>query len=84
MANVIPDYTKAFWQVRSPSLKGLNVLVGKLRNCIEAGALATGCQVKIDEYVIHLWSPAHLPIWLEENELLMCWLQGMSSIPMSD
>ncbi|KAF7519048.1 hypothetical protein PCG10_010416 [Penicillium crustosum] len=49
VANVIPDYTKAFWQVRSPTLKGLNVLVSKLRNCIEAGALATGCQVKIDE-----------------------------------
>jgi metal-dependent amidase/aminoacylase/carboxypeptidase family protein len=48
---VIPDYTKAFWQVRSPTLKGLNALVGKLRNCIEAGALATGCQVKIEEYV---------------------------------
>ncbi|KAJ5965213.1 uncharacterized protein N7479_005089 [Penicillium vulpinum] len=49
VANVIPDYTKAFWQVRSPTLKGLNTLVGKVRNCIEAGALATGCQVKIDE-----------------------------------
>ncbi|KAJ5535524.1 hypothetical protein N7527_001778 [Penicillium freii] len=49
VANVIPDYTKAFWQVRSPTLKGLNVLVSKLRNCIEAGALATGCQVKVDE-----------------------------------
>ncbi|KAJ5488435.1 Peptidase M20D amidohydrolase predicted [Penicillium expansum] len=49
VANVIPDYTKAFWQVRSPTLKGLNTLVSKLRNCIEAGALATGCQVKIDE-----------------------------------
>ncbi|KAJ5497599.1 hypothetical protein N7463_009586 [Penicillium fimorum] len=37
VANVIPDYTKAFWQVRSPTLKGLNTLIGKVRNCIEAG-----------------------------------------------
>ncbi|OGE52119.1 hypothetical protein PENARI_c011G01976 [Penicillium arizonense] len=49
VANVIPAYTKAFWQVRSPTLKGLNTLIGKVRNCIEAGALATGCQVKIEE-----------------------------------
>ncbi|KAJ5657297.1 uncharacterized protein N7484_000946 [Penicillium longicatenatum] len=49
VANVIPAYTKAFWQVRSPTLKGLNTLVAKVRNCIEAGALATGCQVTISE-----------------------------------
>ncbi|GLI81074.1 hypothetical protein PoHVEF18_009443 [Penicillium ochrochloron] len=49
VANVIPSHTKAFWQVRSPSLKGLNNLVSKVRNCIEAGALATGCSVEIKE-----------------------------------
>lgn len=49
VANVIPAYTKAFWQVRSPSLKGLNSLVAKVRNCIQAGALATGCEVHIEE-----------------------------------
>lgn len=49
-ANIIPSYTKAYWQVRSPSLKGLNSLMVKARNCVEAGALATGCEVKIDEY----------------------------------
>ncbi|KAJ5690882.1 hypothetical protein N7462_005274 [Penicillium macrosclerotiorum] len=49
VANVIPAYTKAFWQVRSPSLKGLNILITKVRKCIEAGALATGCEVHIEE-----------------------------------
>ncbi|KAF7596896.1 hypothetical protein BBP40_011941 [Aspergillus hancockii] len=49
VANVIPSYTKAYWQVRSPTLKGLNRLMGKVRNCLEAGALATGCEVKIVE-----------------------------------
>jgi metal-dependent amidase/aminoacylase/carboxypeptidase family protein len=51
VANVIPESTKAFWQVRSPSLKGLNILMAKVRNCIEAGALATGCRADIQEYV---------------------------------
>ncbi|CAG8901304.1 unnamed protein product [Penicillium egyptiacum] len=61
VANVILDYTKAFWQVHSPTLKGLNTLVGKMRDCIEADALATGCQVKIEEYVSTYGLPAHLP-----------------------
>jgi metal-dependent amidase/aminoacylase/carboxypeptidase family protein len=61
VANVIPAYTKAFWQVRSPSLKGLNSLVSKVRNCIEAGALATGCSVQIKEYDnIPLFMPRRL------------------------
>ncbi|KAL2872412.1 M20 family metallopeptidase [Aspergillus lucknowensis] len=49
VANVIPAFTKAFWQVRSPTLKGLNKLMVRVRNCIEAGALATGCTVDIVE-----------------------------------
>ncbi|KAL2816045.1 hypothetical protein BDW59DRAFT_177451 [Aspergillus cavernicola] len=49
VANVIPAYTKAYWQVRSPTLKGLDKLMAKVRNCIAAGALATGCQVGIVE-----------------------------------
>lgn len=51
VANIIPSYTKAYWQVRSPSLKGLNKLMVKVRNCIEAAGLATGCEVKLYEYV---------------------------------
>lgn len=51
VANVIPSFTKAYWQVRSPTLKGLNKLTARVRNCIEAAALATGCQVKLNEYV---------------------------------
>lgn len=53
VANIIPEHTKAFWQVRSPTLKGLNELVAKVRKCIEAGALATQCTVRIEELVFH-------------------------------
>jgi metal-dependent amidase/aminoacylase/carboxypeptidase family protein len=51
VANVIPERTKAYWQVRSPTLKGLDRLMGRVRNCIEAGALSSGCRVDIVEYV---------------------------------
>ncbi|KAL3429236.1 hypothetical protein BDV09DRAFT_203154 [Aspergillus tetrazonus] len=49
VANVIPAHTKAYWQVRSPTLKGLNSLMSRARRCIEAGAAASGCDVKITE-----------------------------------
>lgn len=52
--NVIPAYAKACWQVRSPTLKGLNTLITKVRNCIEAGALATGCRVDISEEELYM------------------------------
>lgn len=77
VANVIPDYTEAFWQVRSPTLKGLNTLMGKVRNCIEAGALATGCQVKIVEYVLDFLTDRIVTI-------LMFLFEGTNSIPMFD
>ncbi|BCS28453.1 M20 family metallopeptidase [Aspergillus puulaauensis] len=49
VANVIPAFTKAYWQIRSPSLKGLNALMSRARRCIEAGASASGCEVNIVE-----------------------------------
>ena len=51
VANVIPSYTKAEWQVRSPTLNDLNQLSRKVCNCIEAGALAAGCEVNTVEYI---------------------------------
>ncbi|KAF9892242.1 hypothetical protein FE257_002019 [Aspergillus nanangensis] len=49
VANVIPASTEAYWQIRSPTLKGLNRLMAKVRGCIEAGGQATGCQAEILE-----------------------------------
>ncbi len=46
VANVIAAYTKAYWQVRAPRLGELRTLVAKVRQCIDAAALATGCEVK--------------------------------------
>jgi metal-dependent amidase/aminoacylase/carboxypeptidase family protein len=56
VANVIPSHTKAYWQVRSPTLKGLNSLVTRVRNCIDAAALATGCGVEMVEYATPIMS----------------------------
>lgn len=51
-ANVVPGRTRAYWQVRSPSLRGLEGLMRRVRGCVEAGAGATGCEVEIVEYVL--------------------------------
>lgn len=49
--NIIPAYVKCAYQVRSPRLSGLKVLVEKVTNCIKAAGLATGCEVKIQRQV---------------------------------
>jgi metal-dependent amidase/aminoacylase/carboxypeptidase family protein len=51
-ANVIPAYTKSYWQIRSPSLQGLNKLIAKVRQCMEGAATTTGCTIKIKEFVL--------------------------------
>lgn len=49
-ANVVPDYTKSQFYVRSTS-KSYNLeLLEKVKNCAKGAALATGCELKITKY----------------------------------
>jgi amidohydrolase len=43
-ANVIPDYTSAQFSVRGNDFKYRDELLDRLRQCVEAAALATGCR----------------------------------------
>lgn len=47
--NIVPDYTKSSWYVRSQTLGRLEVLTEKVRDCFEAAALATGCKLELSE-----------------------------------
>ncbi|KAJ3202781.1 hypothetical protein HK099_001747, partial [Clydaea vesicula] len=47
--NIIPDYTKAVYYVRSQKQSEVKSLMPKINNCFEAGALATGCKLKITQ-----------------------------------
>jgi amidohydrolase len=47
-ANIIPRETKADFMVRAGSAARLEELLIKVRNCFEAGALATGCTLEIE------------------------------------
>lgn len=47
--NVIPDYTRMNWNVRSPTKQRADKLLARVKQCIEAGAGATGCSI---EYLV--------------------------------
>lgn len=46
--NVIPEQTSASIEMRSPSVGNLRAIQDRVRACVEAGALATGCSVSIE------------------------------------
>ncbi|KAI8934355.1 hypothetical protein NX059_009090 [Plenodomus lindquistii] len=52
--NVITDYTRMNWNVRSPTIERADKLLVRVKECIDAGAKATGCKV---EYIV---SPTYL------------------------
>jgi metal-dependent amidase/aminoacylase/carboxypeptidase family protein len=47
--NSIPALTKVHYTVRSPTIKGARKLGDRIRKCMEGGALAAGCELKIEE-----------------------------------
>jgi metal-dependent amidase/aminoacylase/carboxypeptidase family protein len=46
--NIIPDLTEGRWYVRASTLTELDVIEPKVKQCFNAGAVATGCSVEID------------------------------------
>lgn len=49
VCNVIPEYTIVKFSLRSPTMDGLLRLEERVSKCFEAGALATGCQIKVEK-----------------------------------
>jgi amidohydrolase len=47
--NVIPDRTEGHWYVRGTTLDQMREVEARATRCFEAGALATGCEVTIQE-----------------------------------
>jgi amidohydrolase len=46
--NVIADLSEGRWYVRGATLKDLDAIESRVRACFEAGALATGCMLRIE------------------------------------
>ncbi|EEP82847.1 conserved hypothetical protein [Uncinocarpus reesii 1704] len=53
ITNAIPEHTVTKYSVRSPTIKGAQELGKRVRKCLEAGALATGCKIKVEESPIY-------------------------------
>ncbi|KAL3484517.1 major facilitator superfamily domain-containing protein [Aspergillus germanicus] len=53
VTNAIPANTVTKYTIRSPTMKGAVALGGRVRKCLEAGALATGCSYSIEETPIY-------------------------------
>lgn len=60
-SGIIPAYAKARYCVRSASLERYKVLKQRFINCMEAAALATGCELRTD------WMPAYWDIRTNEG-----------------
>lgn len=48
--NVIPEYTRMNWNIRSPTIKRCDELLGRAKACFEAAASATGCTMNYIPY----------------------------------
>ncbi|GJE91327.1 M20 family metallopeptidase [Phanerochaete sordida] len=46
--NIIPDYAWMKWLMRAPTRKEVDVLVPRVRNCLEAAAIATDTKAKFN------------------------------------
>lgn len=47
--NIVPEHASAYFYVRAAKLSDLENLLEKVKNCAEAGALATGAELEITE-----------------------------------
>ena len=47
--NIVPDHASAYFYVRAAKPEDLEKLLEKVKNCAEAGALATGAELEIKE-----------------------------------
>ncbi|MCQ4207430.1 amidohydrolase [Streptomyces longispororuber] len=48
--NVVPDVTRARYEVRAPSAEQLALVQGRVASCFEAGALATGARLALEPH----------------------------------
>ena len=46
--NIIPDYAKTKWNVRTPTSKGLEALMARVKACLNAGAAAAGAEISYE------------------------------------
>ncbi|KAK2029818.1 metal-dependent amidase/aminoacylase/carboxypeptidase [Colletotrichum zoysiae] len=71
--NVITDYTRMNWNVRSPTIDRADALLERVKACLEAGAAATGCNIN---YVV---SPTYMNLRANDT-LCKMYVEEMEAI----
>ncbi|GAB1196724.1 hypothetical protein APSETT444_005999 [Aspergillus pseudonomiae] len=59
--NVIPEYTRMSWCIRSSTTKRSNDLLDRVKKCFEAGAAAAGCSIN------YLPSPTYMDLRVNDT-----------------
>ncbi|KAJ6134436.1 hypothetical protein N7523_000758 [Penicillium sp. IBT 18751x] len=49
ITNAIPELTRVKYTIRSPTVERTRALGARVKTCLEAGALATGCEIELEE-----------------------------------
>ncbi|ETN45001.1 uncharacterized protein HMPREF1541_09877 [Cyphellophora europaea CBS 101466] len=71
--NIITEYTRMNWYVRSPSMKRGKALLDKVRKCCDAAALSTGCTLNYKD------NPTYKDLRVNEP-LSQCYVNEMAYI----
>ncbi|PYI00165.1 hypothetical protein BO71DRAFT_415063 [Aspergillus ellipticus CBS 707.79] len=61
VANVIPDYSRKNWYIRSPTIERADKLLARAKDCFQASALATGCEIN------YIHAPTYMNMELSET-----------------
>ncbi|KAF2117616.1 metal-dependent amidase/aminoacylase/carboxypeptidase [Lophiotrema nucula] len=74
--NVITEYTRMNWNVRSPTKARVDKLLDRVKSCLEAAAVATGCKI---QYIV---SPTYLNL-RANRKLCETYARDMNAIGVS-
>ena len=72
--NIVPARAETNWYVRSPTVAGLDALKQRVTACLEAGALAAGCELSID------WIDPPYADMVDIDPLLDCYVDNASRL----
>ncbi len=72
--NIVPARAETNWYVRSPTVAGLDALKQRVTACLEAGAVAAGCDLSID------WIDPPYADMVDIDALLDCYVDNAARL----
>ncbi|KAM5434456.1 hypothetical protein McanMca71_006287 [Microsporum canis] len=82
ITNAIPEHTKIGYTVRSPTVEATKRLGERVCKCLEAGAMATGCKISLEQDPIYADFRVNKPLCSAFQKDM--WLQGEKVLESED